>query len=530
MFNRLTRRGPCKDLHKYSDSGSDYLLSQKNYYKLIKKIEKRIKEIVQGGSVTSNLLNHLLNYVRGKINRIVNKAIGDFYVSTYLDQLEETDDIQTIHDIREEGMKIPKDTEDSKVFPAYFYLTKEDINNFKIFLVTLLKEDSKEQLEPMSPPPPPPSVGVTKDIGQHKQATAEPSPAQNQVFFVSPTDFFSRTGVELKKIKDSILFNRETNSYDLENTIISVSYEGKHAIFCINVPYVSLNVNGALYIIDINNLGLFSENMDENTLLLLSGQTRINHPQISHRELEPILDQVRIEISREAQEEIDFLNRIMDSTDYKLSLGYGYDLGEDDTRYNVLQGNICGLLLCLFYKNTCISSIEIDDSKIREDYMRIFLFTNPNCSNHGYNMLLLSACIIILPKLKKSIKYMECNAVDAKSVKIMKFYFGGGLRGVTAQVLKQFEQNPTENLNEYKERYYAEMENYLKEHRIVTVVVDVTNPVTNRNARDLFRKISESTHFHNPCDEGLATGRKSRKIPSKKKSLVSSKGKKRKLN
>jgi hypothetical protein len=131
MFDRLFKRGECKNLSHYSFNRSDYLLSEPKYDQLMDLIKKRINEILTMETENPKWIQGVANYIRTKEHRIVNKAIGDFYVSTYLmDPV--FDERQEIRDIRtEENHRPPEETDFSVVYPAYLYLTKQDMEVFK---------------------------------------------------------------------------------------------------------------------------------------------------------------------------------------------------------------------------------------------------------------------------------------------------------------------------------------------------------------------------------------------------------------
>jgi hypothetical protein len=126
MFSRFTRRGNCALLR-----GDYYRISYSLMKPLLEAISQRIRDLIAKAYSTDRINNPTIrdrihDALMTRKNYLINKAIKDFYVITY-DTTEGTHK-QSFVDIRskENENMIPKSTKSDFVFPARYYLKKNE--------------------------------------------------------------------------------------------------------------------------------------------------------------------------------------------------------------------------------------------------------------------------------------------------------------------------------------------------------------------------------------------------------------------
>ena len=145
LIDRYSKQSLCKSISSnYSNTGSEYLLSNQLHKKLMNEIKYRLQLIINKEKKNPKMLTRLANFVKGKDNRLLDKAIGDFYVQT-----GEPKPVQYIIDKTDKKYKdrAPPSSKFSIFSPAELYLSKAD-------LVELRNIVSQKQISPPSLPPP----------------------------------------------------------------------------------------------------------------------------------------------------------------------------------------------------------------------------------------------------------------------------------------------------------------------------------------------------------------------------------------
>ncbi len=497
LLDRFTNRGACKelskDLSKYSLSNSDYLLKKDKYNLLMRIIKGRIATILDEEKDNPKLIHRVSNYVRGKMNRIVNKAVKEFYVRTSHPKVPFLN-LQKLYDIRmQENQQPPKDTPQSVVFPAYFYLTQSDIASLIEYGNKLLQQGTEGPTE---------FSYLFNHLVSINNEEQEKQPLDNEphnVSFVTPSGFASLTGLQLKKIKEPLIFDKETKEYARRTAVISLEMNRFHSLFCLHHPfrYVAIEVNGTTYVIDINDQG-FQEDFMTRVKEILNPRnpesifTRLGALEqigLKVEYLTNILSNPTINITQESKEEITRLNERMNCPNYHLELDYGYKLGDDSSLFNTYNPNLCVPMLCLFEENTCISSIELEFDEDTTDEVGIKSVTNPTKQGNHYNKLLRAAMILVVPKLDPNIRFINSVAMNPSSAYLSIKYFNG-----TPRETKEKFVDPMTN-----EVSFDLIKNYIDRYRILPVRIDLRNPTTISSAENVFQEIVDSGEFRRRC-------------------------------
>jgi len=133
-----------------------------------------------------------------------------------------------------------------------------------------------------------------------------------------------------------------------------------------------------------------------------------------------------------AREMLDTLNVLIREKggceDLRLNLDYIYDMTGDVALFSepAYNNSPTELILCLYYKNVCVSSIEILRSK-QEDMLEINSKTFKEYEGRKYNKLLRAVAIMIAKKLLPHCSRVASDAQNKISAILLLFSFKGHL-------------------------------------------------------------------------------------------------------
>ena len=178
----------------------------------------------------------------------------------------------------------------------------------------------------------------------------------------------------------------------------------------------------------------------------------------------------------EAQNKLMEINTLVSQKCPELSLIINYSLSLNGTiaKYVKHKGNV--LLLCLYYNNNCISSIEIQFNEYLKNPLAIVINskTQEEYNNHKYNILLRSILIYISQFIK--IKGKNINEIVSHGINDITIYI----------MIKYFKATYDDNFNELFIEYMKDkplniniIQKYFKEndpmHEGIMLFIDLTN-------------------------------------------------------
>jgi len=113
------------------------------------------------------------------------------------------------------------------------------------------------------------------------------------------------------------------------------------------------------------------------------------------------------------------LNAILNCIDYEIKLNYVFEM-ENDIEVSSYSNTPITLLLCIYHKKNCISSLSI---KYKDTKIIIESNTHKNHEGKKLNKLLRSVIIIIAKNMFPSAKSISSDAIDPASAYLMMKYF-----------------------------------------------------------------------------------------------------------
>lgn len=377
--------------------------------------------------------------------------------------------------------------------------------------------------------------------------------AERTVHFVSPAEFQAETKINFSKTQSIKNYNKLTKDYTTVTDIISIEKEQENPTesskerspttskeitkFCLpeNINYISVRTDDDLYVIDIKKHG-FTESFQDRVRQVWTEQPKrmgliLGNLHILEVNVNSMFIQNKpIIIPEEIQSEITRINNLIRCINCRISFDYGYNSLGGDAMLNSYSASPCDLLLCLFHNDICISSIEIILNSFT--HVSINSFTNPDFEGAGINQLLRAVAVLIAPKISPTIEFLESSALNPVSARILINKLNGyeEVSGLDLSIRPV----PFETIQKYiSSKLHDEVSS------IMSIIVNVKDPVTIAAAERLIEEVTKSEKFKSVCrrvDHGkgyrraavaYTSKRKGKKAKSKKNYSKKNKSKKR---
>lgn len=284
------------------------------------------------------------------------------------------------------------------------------------------------------------------------------------------------------------------------------------------IEYIGYMEDNNLYVINLLN-NIFDEIfksyfnfIKENDMVLLS--TKMKNLTIAEkRETMLLLDKLRridrfkfyrygfsctnmIQLNN-AKENLDYLSNQLKCKEYKFSIDYVFNL-KNDTEINAFKYFGNSLILCVFTKDVCVSSLIIQYDSNNNEIM-IDSKTKREYEGKKLNKLLRAVSILISKSLYPNAIYLTSSATNPISTYLMTHYFNAVAYNGNE------ERIDLNNLNEIKE--------FFKNEDGVETRVELTTENI-QNAEDVFNNIITNEM---KCDKIGGIKLSYRKIKNKKK-------------
>jgi hypothetical protein len=373
-------------------------------------------------------------------------------------------------------------------------------------------------------------MGNTKSILRKTSRTNTKKKLKNEILFVSPDEFFIETQIKVTKMNETIMYNKETNTYDKSYNIV-FEREEDSAIYCCKYLYISIRIGDLRYIIDINGIG-FPKKLETEVVNLFNFNHRILEEEEEETELykmgiSPVnvnyilKHEKRIIIPQEVRDELERLNKIINCTKYRLAFDYGYNLGDGNKKINSYSEDACIPMLCLFNGQTCVSSVEITKAIHNPFAVNISSFSNPSIRMSGINKLIRAAAIFISSKLNPDITFIESIAENPISAHIL-------LNSLNGYVLRSETIDKTILDLSQRSIPFEQIKRYTDTGYILNIEINIRDPDTLVAAERVFNEVASSEKFRASCNVALGQKRKSRRVRNTPRSVHSKKNKSKK--
>lgn len=183
-----------------------------------------------------------------------------------------------------------------------------------------------------------------------------------------------------------------------------------------------------------------------------------------------------------AKDNINELNNILKCINFKISIDYIFQM-ESGVELDTFNLNSTMLLLCLFDRNKCVSSIVIEIDKDERE-LEISSKTNMHYEGKKLNKLLRAAIIIISKSLYPDADYLVSNAVNPISAYQMIKTFKGKVFNTNENIFLEGVDDiiTNEQIKEYMENNDDK----------ITIKVDINNEENIENARNVFNTLSNT--------------------------------------
>jgi len=186
------------------------------------------------------------------------------------------------------------------------------------------------------------------------------------------------------------------------------------------------------------------------------------------------------------QTKLNNLNNLLDCINFKISIGYVFQMKSNTEIYSMGGFTSSTLLLCIFHDMSCVSSLTI---KLTDKTIYIDSKTKEQYEQKDLNKLLRSIIIIIAKDLYPSAEYVVSAASNPTSSYLMFTYFNA--------VMVDEHENPIEN----NLHNYRDIKKYIHNHDGIYSKV-VLNETNIKKARQVFETIVESKKYKEYCISG----------------------------
>jgi len=187
------------------------------------------------------------------------------------------------------------------------------------------------------------------------------------------------------------------------------------------------------------------------------------------------------------QTKLDNLNNLLDCINFKISIGYVFQMKPNTEIYSI-GGFLTSstLLLCIFHDMSCVSSLTI---KLTDKTIYIDSKTKEQYEHKDLNKLLRSIIIIIAKDLYPSAEYVLSAATNPTSSYLMFTHFN-------AVMVDELENPIKNNLHNY-----IDIKKYINRHGGIYSKVEL-NETNIKKARQVFDTIVESKKYKEYCISG----------------------------
>lgn len=304
-------------------------------------------------------------------------------------------------------------------------------------------------------------------------------------------EFTTKEKLDIEKINTISNFNnKNTNIYKYKLNTEDAYFESS------NQNIITI-LDDKIYIVDLSGIGLIEDTLinsinkilnSENIDLLLDFYNRkdgYDYKLTQNNVIGPLeklgiyyveIKSINIIDFTEAKEQIALLNKKMNCTGYNISLGYLFQMEQNTI---IKFHSIYSLYLCIFDKEMCISSIQI---QYIDNSIVINTRTEKNYENKKLNILLCATLIIIANKLYPNIQYVTSQAVNPITAHIMHKYF-------KAELYNKFGNNL--ECNEYNYKCFEDYINNNNNNTYITTKISINEENIN-NAITVFHSIMKT--------------------------------------
>jgi hypothetical protein len=327
--------------------------------------------------------------------------------------------------------------------------------------------------------------------------------------YLSLNELQEKYGIKIQKEKDIMSTGMDNQNMLMPNNIYSYE-DTSHLVkyFSMIYDYGCIKINNNYIIIDVNGLGFSQKYKSEISYSRMDPYKLMN---FNTQYIRPVELKTEYDLT-DSRLVIDELNIQLDCLDYRISINYFYEF-ENGTSIYTLNRNINALLLCLFHRNVCVSSVSLNVDREKNE-IEIDSLTSNDYRNKNMNKLLRAVAIIIANHISPQIMFVTSHPLNPVSSYILINSFNARSR------------NPS--LNNYIDSNTKPISiNQIKEvANTVPLLIELT-PENVELAKSVFSNVVRSFE----CEKGNSRGGFKKSKPTRKrKNTKKLKGKKTKSN